>query len=549
MRVVVNNLLLSVLEALVWVALAFVVQRSLALGRKSILAPQLIALREVLEQHWLAFSRILIGTGFVISLALVWCLRAFPNSADEYSYLFGAQTFLAGRLWNPLPPEPQFFAFLHTLELNGKWVTMYTPGWPLLLALAGYFRLPYWLVCPVIGLVFLLVMFVLGNRQGGHLGAVLTILIIAVSPFFVFNAASYFNMVPSATAALLFGWAALEFFDRPSPLNALLTGVCLGALGFIRIYDVTIFFLAFAIGLLSVGKRRHYTLAPIIALGGSPFVAALLAYDRAITGSAFLLPEIWGNPGTELGFLLIDRGMTFVTEFFLALWSIVEFGRWTSPIFLFGSLAALTLKIRKHQWIFLDLIFPINVVAYLLVEGIGGNRYGPRYYFIGYPFLVLTVVSILVPWLQDTTGMRRIAFVLTLIVGHVLTCVFAIVSYARVYRGVVDERMDIYDQVQTQHIHNAVVVIRTVGGRYMPMTPMDLTRNGISIGDQDVIYSLDIRDHMTELRHLFPSREFYIYDGKLGVAKGELKPIRSLSVPSQSKEDEPLETRVGTKLV
>ena len=38
---------------------------------------------EVLEQHWLAFSRILIGAAITISLALVWCLRAFPNSADE----------------------------------------------------------------------------------------------------------------------------------------------------------------------------------------------------------------------------------------------------------------------------------------------------------------------------------------------------------------------------------------------------------------------------------------------------------------------------------
>src|SRR5712692_7480634 len=549
MSVVINNFLIIVLAALVWVALAFVVQRFLALDRKSILAPRLIAQREALEEHWRAFSRILIAAGFTISLALVWCLRAFPNSADEYSYLFGARTFLAGRLWNPLPTDPQFFAFLHIVELNGKWVTMYTPGWPLLLTLAGYFRLPYWLVCPVIGLVFLMVMLVLGKRQGGHLGAVLTILIIALSPFFVFNAASYFNMVPSATAALLFGWAALEFFDRPRPLNALLTGVCLGALGFIRIYDVTILFLAFAIGLLSVGKRRHYTLAPIMALGGLPFVAVLLAYDRAITGSAFLLPEIWGSPGTELGFLLIDRGMTFVTEIFLALWSIVDFGHWTSPIFLFGSLAALTLKIRKHQWIFLDLIFPINVVAYLLVEGIGGNRYGPRYYFIGYPFLVLTLVSILVPLLKDTTRLRTVIFVSSLILGHVTTCVFSIVSFADLYQNMVNERMDVYDQVRAQDIHNAVVVIRTVGGRYMRMTPMDLTRNGISIGDQDVIYSLDIPDHMTELRQLFPTRKFYIYDGKLGAAKGELKATRSLPVPSQSNEDEHPETRVGQKIL
>src|SRR6266849_6142606 len=280
MSVVINNFLIIVLAALVWVALAFVVQRFLALDRKSILAPRLIAQREALEEHWLAFSRILIAAGFTISLALVWCLRAFPNSADEYSYLFGARTFLAGRLWNPLPTDPQFFAFLHIVELNGKWVTMYTPGWPLLLAIAGYFHLPYWLVCPAIGLAFLTVMFRLGERQAGHLGGVLTVGIIALSPFFVFNAASYFNMVPTATAGVLFSLAALEFFDAPTALNALLTGACLGALGTIRIYDVTIFFVAFAIGFLYSGRWRHYALIPMVALGGLPFVAALLAYDH-----------------------------------------------------------------------------------------------------------------------------------------------------------------------------------------------------------------------------------------------------------------------------
>jgi hypothetical protein len=45
----------------------------------------------------------IIGASFVLSMLAVWDLRAFPNSGDEYSYLFGARTFIAGRLWNPAP--------------------------------------------------------------------------------------------------------------------------------------------------------------------------------------------------------------------------------------------------------------------------------------------------------------------------------------------------------------------------------------------------------------------------------------------------------------
>src|SRR5216683_4695794 len=153
--------------------LAFVVQRSVALGQPSVMARRVFALQNILVRRWRSISFTLIVIGFVVSLTLVLILRAFPNSADEYSYLFGAQTLLAGRLWNPLPAAPQFFAFLHVLELNGKWITIYTPGWPILLALGAYFHLPYWSVCPVIGLVFLIAVFGFAKRQTGHLGAVL----------------------------------------------------------------------------------------------------------------------------------------------------------------------------------------------------------------------------------------------------------------------------------------------------------------------------------------------------------------------------------------
>src|SRR5262249_17464423 len=65
----------------------------------------------------------IIGTSFAATLLFVWVLRAFPNSADEYGYIYGAETLLAGRLWNPLPLHHEFFSFLHIFEKDGKWVS------------------------------------------------------------------------------------------------------------------------------------------------------------------------------------------------------------------------------------------------------------------------------------------------------------------------------------------------------------------------------------------------------------------------------------------
>ncbi len=86
--------------------------------------------------------------------------------------------------------------------------------------------------------------------------------------------------------------------------------------------------------------------------------------------------------------------------------------------------------------------------------------------------------------------------------------------------------MDMYDQVRARGLHNAVVIVHSGGGAYMPFTPKDLTRNGIEIGDQDVIYALDIPGRVSELGEMFPGRALYIYSRKtITASDGVLAPL------------------------
>src|SRR4051812_47622802 len=80
-------------------------------------------------------------------------LRSFPNSADEYGYLFAAETFLKGRLWNPAPPPPLdlFLEVTHIFAIDGKWVSQYPPGWPVVLAGLSLVGLPFVAAAPVVG--------------------------------------------------------------------------------------------------------------------------------------------------------------------------------------------------------------------------------------------------------------------------------------------------------------------------------------------------------------------------------------------------------------
>lgn len=471
---------------------------------------------------------LIIGASFAASLVLVWVLRAFPNSADEYGYIYEAETFLAGRLWNPLPPHHEFFSFLHVFEKDGKWVSAYPPGWSIVLAAGRLLYLPYWLVCPIIGAVLLFAVWKLGWRQNGFLGGILAVSLVGISPFFLFNAASYFNVVPSAAMGILFCWAMLEFLDHPNVSNTLCAGAALGMVGLIRIYDAIVFAIPFAVQFLRVANRRHYALAPCIIAAGLPFLASLLLSQLAITGSALTPVASWGYPKLKLSLYPTahdGQQSTPLMQLAFAVFNMADLARWTSWILVIGYIFAFIWKYRTRQLCFLNFIFPWVVAAYLLYEGLGGNRYGPRMYLIGYPFLVLTIVSVLAPVLENKGGAKQAVFAGTLLSVHLATCIAVTIVFAFFFRDVVDARMNMYDEVAAQRLHNAVVIVHSGGGAYMSFTPEDLTRNGIAIGDQDVIYALDIPGRIIELREIFPHRGFYIYSRKTAASDGVLAPL------------------------
>jgi hypothetical protein len=491
--------------------------------QKTGLARGAAALPAKVTRHWRIMAWLTIGIGVAGALTTVWILRAFPNSGDEYDYLFAAKTFVAGRLWNPVPPLPDLFAHFHILSENGKWVAGYPPGWPLLLAIVIGLRLPPWLACPLAGGLLLFVVFKIGQLRDGTLGGVLAVVLIAVSPFFLFNAGSYFDMVPAAGAGALFCWAALKFLDRPGFANAISAGLALGALGLIRSQDVLLFALTFAAQFLWRARRHHYRLAPVIVLSGLPFLIALLLYNSVVFGSPLPHANL-EFPTVRFGLFPVDESgnhMTPLDELHFAVARMVMLAEWTSPLLVLGYVPAFRFVAERRRLSFIDFVFPAYVLGFMLVPFGGGNQYGPRYDFEGFPFLVLTLVSALTPLLRDAERPRRQAFFASLIMAHSAICLAAVTVFAPFMRTVVDQRMDVYDQVDAAHLHNAVVILRSGTSPLRPMGPRDLTRNGIGVGGP-VIYVRDIPGELEGLRRLFPGRCIYVYERAPLSSRGNL---------------------------
>jgi hypothetical protein len=493
------------------------------------IASRMASLIVAIERHRRLAALLLIGAGIVGGLAAVWVLRGFPNSADEASYIFGAMTFLAGRLWNPLPPLHDLFFHWHILFWNEKWVTMYPPGWPLLLAAVMGLRLPAWLAAPLCGAVLLIAVLKLGEKRNGPVGGLIAAALIALSPFFLFNAGSYFDVLPAAAIGLLFCWAGLTFLDCPRWSGAIATGATLGMLGLVRHQDVLLFGLPFIGYFLMRAERRHYHLALGIILSGLPFLILLLFYNQVVFGS--LLTNTIGleYPHVKFGLYGVnERGMLITPLYSLRMIAvrIVMLANWSSLPLLLGYFVSFALLAYQRRLNFIDFVFPMYVFGFMLVPFDGGNQYGPRYYFEAFPPLVLTIVAALVSLLRDAELARWRPVAISLLAAHLAVCLAGIAIIAPFARALVNQRMDLYDLVQKRDLRNAVVAIRSKTGAIpgMEMDQRDLTRNGIDL-DSQVLYVLYNFDLLRELQTLFPDRQFYVYERKSSDPKGELRQL------------------------
>ena len=438
-------------------------------------------------------------------LVAVFVLDRFANSGDEYAYILQAQTYAQGRLWAQAPPLPDFLEFSRFFAKDGVWISPYQPGWAALLAPAAAAGFPLWAVNPLLGAATVPAFFGLARQLLDRPAAWLATLALASSPFFIFNFASYFSHGAAGLAGILFALFAIRYLKTGRATAALLAGLFLGYLGFVRAFNAALFAIPFGITLLLTPKRRIGALW--FALAGAPFLIALLAYYAAVTGDPLTPVQDWYHPGAEPlgapnGTALVETARRLVRLHF-----------WTSPVMLFAWAAALVQLARSGRLHFIDWIMPITLAAFVFYGGHGGNQYGPRYLFEAWPFALLSVMRALEPLLAAKPRTPAAAWAASALIAHLTFQA----SYAlpRMWRDheIIIQRQDLYRQVARAGLDHAVVIVASGTSVIHPMMPEDLTRNGLRPLDARVIYALDLGPRTRELRARFPDRDFFIYAG------------------------------------
>lgn len=460
-----------------------------------------------IERHIKRRQRIYLGAiasaSFIAALFVAsYILRTFPNSADEYAYLYQAITLSEGKLTQRAHPLQNFFHFNHIAQKDGISVGRFPPGWPLLLSVPFILHVqPYWLNA-ILGSITILLVYNFARRLYGQSVAIWSSMSLALSSYFIFNSASYF----SHSSCLLFTVAFVYciYLDEEKTHNryALLAGGFLGLILITRYFNALLILFPIAVSLLYRHRGKGVSTLLFVVAGCVPCFAFLCWYNYEITGNALSPVTVWADPTETIGFV---KGHTFARGVEYTLRRLLLFVYWCSPALVILYFVFLLQKILDRATRLVhaeDYFLLFLLIGYFFYHHLGGNQYGPRFWFEAFPFVIIFVV--------DRAQRINSVWPSVLIACSLLYSVLKMPYIMEREHRVVNERLDLYLKVKEAGIDNAVVLVTTHTGVIRPMPIRDLTRNNMDYTGS-VIYAQDQKAGNELLMDYYSNRSFYKY--------------------------------------
>jgi hypothetical protein len=515
-----------------------------------------------------------LGALWVVAVSVllsVFVYERHPHIADEVVYLLHANYLAQGMLAMPLPPVPEAFNIDLMIYEPDRWFSVFPPGWPAMLAVGSLLGVP-WLVNPLLAGLCILLAYALSRELFSRSSARLVVLLMCLSPWFIFLAMSFMAHIFTLACVLAAALAIARLRRRARLLPAVLAGALLGVTSLIRPLDGLA--AAAVLGLWSLGIRtwrNRFIYIPAIVMAAVLIGALVLPYNHLLTGDSATFPVMayfdkYYAPGVNaLGFGA-DRGLDWrgldpfpghglrdvVLNNYLNTFAVnVELFGWVT-----GSLLPLLVLFvagaaRRTDY---RMLLVVLVVAGLhsLYWFNGGPDYGARYWFlILLPMIALTVrgachVGSRLPGRQ--AGMTQVVTgMLALSIAGMATFMpwRAIDKYFH-YNNM---RPDIRQLAQTHDFSNSLVLVSgTRFDDYMSAA----VYNAPEIGTGPVIYAWD-RDAATRnaLLAAFSKREVWLVDGPTVTGAGFRVVAGPLSVAEmlqRNRTGPPVEPRTGQAL-
>jgi hypothetical protein len=481
----------------------------------------------MLPRRRIALALLVASAALVPIIVACGVLDRFPNSGDEYAYLFQAEQFAKGHLWAKAPPLGDSFVAYRTWIVGDKWLSQYPPGWPLVLATAIVAGIPTWSVNAVLGAggVASLVspLWHFKDRAVLFAGAALYLL----TAFYILNAASLFSHTLSALLILLVCLACL-WYQRDRRVVALVTcGALLGLIGLTRYFSLVLLFPALAYWLFVENRSGRLRVIVVLILAALPFLACLMAYQYWVTGSPLrdTYSLITADPD-DVTLSLKPHAVIYGAQ--LTVYRLAELSVWASPLLLPAYLFCFWSKAKSRSLAFYDLIFPCFILGYVFFPDLGGNRYGPRYYFDAFPLMIVTIVSSTSQLALFAKGLNLRVLAINAIAISAVYLLSSLPFAFKDYHAQVVRRQEPYRLAAARQLENAIVVIESPSARGLEGD--DLARNDPDL-ETPVLYARS-EASMSELRRRFPNRSIWLYEREPGKSADLKLAFPAASAPS-----------------
>jgi hypothetical protein len=474
------------------------------------------------EDRFLARASIytagILGVSLItIIFVAIYILDEFPNSADEYVYLYQAEALDKGILSQPSHQLENFFRFNHIVQKDGIRAGRFPPGWPMLLALPYALRVPPAWLNPILGIITLLVFYAFVKKFYSQRVAFWSVISLAFTAYFIFHSASYFSHTSCLLFTVSFIYSLHAYHESQSATHAVLAGIFLGLIIITRYFNAVLIFLPVMASLFYLYRWKAFTPLFFIGLGSLPFFGMLLWYNYQITGNPFLPVTTWADSTETLGFVKGHTPLKGIEHFIRR---ILLFFYWSSPALLVLYFIFLYQKVRQKAQRYVypeDYYMLLLFVGYFFYHHLGGNQYGPRFLFEAYPFLIVFVIN--------QAFRLRAKWPFALLAAGMAYAIVKLPYIMEREHQVVGERLDLYARVKEAGISNAVVLVWTHTSVIRPMPVRDLTRNGLDYNG-DIIYAQDLGNENAKILEFYPQRSFYKYIRDPDKVEGQLVRLR-----------------------
>ena len=336
----------------------------------------------------------------VAALLSVFVYERHPHVPDEVVYLYHSRFFADGQLTRPIPKVPEAFEIFLMQFDEDRWYPAPAPGWPLVLSIGTLLGVP-WLVNPILAAINVVLTYLLLTHMYSRQLARLSLLLLAVSPWYLFLGMSYMTHVFALTCMLTAACGVAITRHTGNPVWSWLGGLALGVMALIRPLEALGVAVVLGLWAIGLGGKRIPWLGTVGLVLASMFVgAAVPVYNSAITGDARTFPimlyadEVLGEGVNRYGFGP-DRGLGWATDpnpghdvvdalinsnLNTAVISFELFG-WSIGSLAFFGVAVFSMRYRASDLMLLGVCFVIYWLHFFNYFA-GGPDFGARYWFL-----------------------------------------------------------------------------------------------------------------------------------------------------------------------